>query len=103
MDAGVIVAIISVVAFVLMGLLAHIVGSFFWAGGVTAKLNILMKAFDDINKNVNTIKDQCFTKAEAASKMADSSRDHEAMWTKIDKNRDELEDLRKMFGQGPKV
>ncbi len=68
----------------------------YWAGGVTAKLGILIKNVDDLKVDVADYKKNCFTKEDAAIKLTEAHAEHnsirekttaqtEALWAKYDK------------------
>ena len=70
---------------ILLTMVLSMIAAVFWAGKVTAKLDILMTGMQSVNGKMDSFEKTCFTKAEAGIKLNDAGKEHEAMWKKLDK------------------
>lgn len=76
-------------------ILGHIVTSVFWAGGVNAKLQIVIDNQGNLKTAVDSFRENCFTKTDAAARHARSDKEHDDLWKGVG-------DIRKELLQGPR-
>ena len=84
MTTGAWITIIGIGVTIFLTVIGHIIVSAFWAGKVTAKLDILVSDVGSTKVDLKAFKENCFTKAEATGKLSDAEAQHKALWKKID-------------------
>ena len=84
MTPGAWIAIIGIGVTFFLTMLGHIIVSVFWAGKVTAKLDILVRDSGEAKAKLETFRETCFTKADAGIKLSEAEGQHKAIWKKID-------------------
>lgn len=82
------VAIVAIVVTIVLTLIAHIIASVFWAGGVSANIKTLLAQVGSLQGDVKAFQATCFTKADAAVKMAEADREHSHLWDAVNTIRD---------------
>lgn len=78
------IAIIGIGVTCFLAILGHIIASAFWAGKITARLDILLKDSSDAKSKMEVFQQNCFTKADAAAELREADNQHKAIWKKID-------------------
>lgn len=68
----------------LLTVILAVIAAVFWAGKVTAKLDILVQDSSNAKAKLETFQASCFTKVEAAGRLTESDNQHKAIWKKID-------------------
>lgn len=72
--------IVIALAVFIMGLLAHVFTTIWWASRITTILSILQSAVDEIRADKKTYS----TKEDLAREIAIADREHKAIWKNID-------------------
>jgi hypothetical protein len=81
MPAGAWVAIFGCLITVVLAVLAAV----FWAGKVTAKLDILIHDSSEAKAEMKAFKENCFTKVEANQSIHLAADNQKTLWDKYDK------------------
>jgi len=84
MTSGTWIAIIGLGVTFGLTIIGHLIVSVFWAGKVTAKLDILIQESSGTKAKLEAFQQTCFTKAEASTTIIDRDAQHKALWAKID-------------------